>query len=158
MEAGGLVSYGASLADLFRRAASYVEKILKGTKPAALPIEQPSKFELSINLKAARTLGLTISLGLSATRRRGDRVKRREFITLLGGGAAAWPHAARAQQSVPVIGILHSASAVAFAPLPRRARAVGQQIDFLRAGNEREVDFGLPNHGPAPDRRPSRRA
>jgi putative ABC transport system substrate-binding protein len=60
-EAGGLLSYGPSLSDLFRRAASYVDQILKGRKPAELPIEQPSKFELVVNLKAARTLGLTIS-------------------------------------------------------------------------------------------------
>ena len=73
VEAGGLMSYGPNITDLFRRAADFVDKILKGTKPADIPVEQPMKFEFVINLNAAKQIGVTVEPNVLV---RADRVIR----------------------------------------------------------------------------------
>ena len=95
--AGGLASYGPDLIDQFRLAAGYTERILRGAKPADLPVQNPTKYELAINLKAAKALGLTVpNISLLVERRRGDRMSRliaaaREGNSGPGGGEERCP-------------------------------------------------------------------
>jgi len=93
---GGLLSFGPNLLDNYRRAAGYVDRILRGEKPADMPVQAPTKYELVINLKTAKALGIEVPADIVRPRRRGDRMRRRQFITLVGGAAAAWPLAAQA--------------------------------------------------------------
>jgi hypothetical protein len=86
---GGLMSYGNDLADAYRQSGIYAAKILKGAKPADLPVQQVVRVEFVINLRSAKTLGLTFPITLLGSRRRGDRVRRSNPVVIELVGSAA---------------------------------------------------------------------
>jgi putative ABC transport system substrate-binding protein len=98
VDAGGLMWYGANAAESARLVGTYAGRILSGEKPADLPVQQSARLAMVLNLKTAKALGIEVPHLHSAACRPGDRMKRRDFITLIGGAAAGWPLAARAQQ------------------------------------------------------------
>jgi hypothetical protein len=89
-EVGGLISYGPYIVDEYRRAASCADRILKGSKPSELPVQAPVKFELVVNLKTAKALGLDCAAVAARRRRRGDRISLLRLLHLLRSGSGTF--------------------------------------------------------------------
>ena len=127
VEAGGLMSYGPNFPELYRRAADFVDRILRGAKPGDIPVEQPTNFDFVINLKTAKALGLDFAADTARPRRRGDRMKRAASSSRCSAARRRRGRsAAQAQQpAMPVIGYL---SPTSFGVLSERLRGLHQGL------------------------------